>query len=102
LAALRFGSLSLYRLRKLAIREFDTCLPSHAFQRSANLPKRPQNGPEIPAFRALPSVSRLPLYWSGVANLGKSPTVSANIPVLRRLSAETGSIRTATRPWQSV
>jgi len=39
--------------------QFDTCRPSHAFQRSARLPKRPENGPEIPAFRAFALVSRL-------------------------------------------
>jgi hypothetical protein len=44
----------------------------------------------MPAFRALDFVSRLPNQQSQGANRRKSPTTPANIPVLRRLSAETG------------
>ena len=80
--------------------EFDPSQGSHAFQRSAKLPKRQGKGPETPAFRPLASVSGLPLCRRGGGNPGKSPAVSANIPVLRRLSAETGSIRTAARPYR--
>jgi hypothetical protein len=41
------------------------------------------------AFYALGFVSRLPIPQSWSANRRKSPATSANIPVLRRLSAET-------------
>jgi hypothetical protein len=43
----------------------------------------------MPAFRAFDFVSRLPIRRSGGANCRKSPAVSADIPILRRLSAET-------------
>ena len=44
-----------------AIRRFDPSRPSHPFLRSARLPKRRENGPEIPAFCAFDFVSGLPL-----------------------------------------
>ena len=59
------------------------CVASQPFGRSAKLPKRRENGPEIPTFRAAGFVS-----WG--ANCRKSPATSANIPVLQRLSAESG------------
>jgi len=40
-----------------AIRRFDPSRPSHPFMRSARLPKKPENGPEIRAFRSLDFVS---------------------------------------------
>jgi len=59
-------------------------------------------GPEIPAFRVFDFVSRLPISQSWERNCRKSPALSAEIPVLRRLSAETGSITTAARWTQSI
>jgi hypothetical protein len=44
----------------------------------------------MPAFRALDFVSRLPNRQLQGANRRKSPATPANIPVLQRLSAETG------------
>ena len=37
--------------------QFDTCRPSQPFRRSARLPKKRENGPEIPAFRVFDFVS---------------------------------------------
>jgi hypothetical protein len=69
--------------------KFDSLGASHPFPRSARFPKTRQSGPEIPAFRAFGFVSRCSVrrIWAG--NRRKSPALSANIPVLRRLSAET-------------
>jgi hypothetical protein len=44
----------------------------------------------MPAFRAFDFVSTLPNLLLQGANGGKSPATAANIPVLQRLSAETG------------
>jgi len=79
------------------IRRFDPSRPSQPVLRLAGLPKRRENGPQIPAFRAFAFVSGLPLCRGRGGNRRKSPAFSANIPVLGRLSAETGSIRTAAR-----
>jgi hypothetical protein len=76
-------------ISQMGMCKFESSEVSHAFQRSARLSKRPGKGPEIPAFRALALVSGLPLRRSRGGNPGKSPAVSAKIPVLRRLSAET-------------
>jgi hypothetical protein len=78
------------------------CAASHAFRRFHRHPKRPENGPEIRAFRVSYSVSVLLVQRSQGRNLRKSPALSGNIPVLRRLSAETGLITTADRPLHSV
>src|SRR5882757_35548 len=83
------------------MRGFDPSRPSHAVLRSASLPRRRENGPEIPAFRAFVLVSGLPVCRTRGGNRRKSPAVSSNIPVLGRLSAETGWIRTAARSWHS-
>jgi hypothetical protein len=66
---------------QLGMCEFKSSQVSHAFQRSAKLPKESENRPEIPAFRAFALVSGLPFCGD----------------YRRRL----GSIRTAARPWQS-
>jgi hypothetical protein len=44
----------------------------------------------MPVFRAVDLVSRLPNRQLQGANWRKSPATPANIPVLQRLSAETG------------
>ena len=49
------------------------------------------------AFRACDFVSGLSIHRSWGANGRKSPAMSADIPVLRRLSAETGLITTGAR-----
>jgi hypothetical protein len=46
---------------EIAISRFDSFRPSHPFPRSARLPKRRENGPEILAFRSFAFVSGLPL-----------------------------------------
>ena len=66
------------------------CVASQPLRRSARLPRKSENGPEMPAFRALDFVSRLPNRQSQGANRRKSPATPANIPVSQRLSAETG------------
>src|SRR5258708_2008376 len=76
-------------LFQLGMWEFDPSQVSQPLVRSATLSKKRENGPEIRAFRAFDFVSRLPLCRSGGGNCRKSPALSANIPVLRRLSAET-------------
>jgi hypothetical protein len=72
------------------IRRFESSRPSQAFRQLARHPGKREIGPEIPAFRGLVSVSRLPIpqFWG--ATCRKSPATSANIPVLRRFWAETG------------
>jgi hypothetical protein len=75
---------------------------SHPVLRSARLPERSKNRPEIRAFRAFDLVFGLRVCRSRGGNRRKSPALSANIPVLRRLSAETGSITTAARGRQSI
>jgi hypothetical protein len=78
--------------------EFDPSQGSHPFLRLARFPERRANSPEIRAFSAFGFVSgRRPRLTSG-GNCRKSPAASGNIPVLRRLSAETGSITTAAQP----
>jgi hypothetical protein len=59
-------------------------------RRSAGLPKIYAIGPEIPAFRVFDFVSGLRILQPWGANCRMSPVTSANVPVLRRLSAETG------------
>jgi hypothetical protein len=66
------------------------CVASQAFRRSARLPKKREIGPEIPAFRPFDFVSGLPNRLLPGANRRKSPAKPPNIPVLQRLSAETG------------
>jgi hypothetical protein len=56
------------------------------------------HSPEISAFRAFDFVSRLPIPQSRARSSRKSPALTAEIPVLKRLSAETGWITTAARP----
>jgi len=83
----------------LGMSEFDPSQGSQPVLRFSRLPKGRENCPEIRAFRAFGFVSGLlvRLTWGG--NRRKSPASSGNIPVLRRLSAETGSITTAAR-WR--
>jgi len=50
-----------------------------------------------PGFRAFDFVSGLPVRRSSDGIRRKSPVLSPGIPVLRRLSAETGAITTAAR-----
>jgi hypothetical protein len=64
--------------------------PSQGFGRPAKLPRKSENGPEIPAFRPFDFVSGLPNRLSRGANRRKSPATPLNIPVLQKLSAETG------------
>jgi hypothetical protein len=78
-------------------RRFDPSRSSHAFRPSERLSLRRRNGPKIPAFCAFTWVSGLRLCRTRDANRRKSPAVPANIPVLRRLSAEKSSIRTDAR-----
>jgi hypothetical protein len=85
-----------------AIRRFDPSRPSQPFLLSARLPKKSENGPEIPPFRAFDFVSGLPLCGTSAGNRQKSPAFYADIPVLRRLSAETGLITTVARGRQSI
>ena len=85
------------RLVRSGMREFDPSVSSHAFRPSALLPKNGEIGPSIPAFRAFGFVSGLPIRRSRGGNRRKSPPLSANIPVLGRLSTETGLITTAAR-----
>jgi hypothetical protein len=72
------------------MRRFESSRPSQAVRRSAKLPGKGENGPEMPGFRAFDFVSRLPNRQSQGANRRKSPATPANIPILQRLSAETG------------
>jgi hypothetical protein len=81
--------------------KFESSEVSQAFRRLARLAKKSENGPEIPAFRAFNLISGLVVRQSSGANRRKSPAVSADIPVLRRLWAETGLITTAARGRQS-
>jgi hypothetical protein len=64
--------------------------PSQPLWHSARLAKKRENGPETRAFRVFYFVSGLPNRQSQGANRRKSPAKPANIPVLQRLSAETG------------
>jgi hypothetical protein len=73
---------SVQRLVRAGMREFDPFHSSHAFLRSASLPRRRENGPEIPAFCAFVLVSGVPVCRTRGGNRRKSPAVSANIPVL--------------------
>lgn len=82
---------------QLGMSGFDSSQGSQPFRHSAGLPKRRSNGPEFRAFPAFAFVSGPPVCRSQGGNRRKSPAPSANIPVLRRLSAETGSITTAAR-----
>jgi hypothetical protein len=82
------------------MRRFESSRPSQAVPRSGRLPRRRGKGPEIPAFRVFDFVSSLGVRRSRGGNRRKSPAMAADIPVLQRLSAETGSITTAARPPQ--
>jgi len=64
----------------------------------AKFHRKREIGPEMPAFRALDFVSRLPIPQSQDANCRKSPAMSPIIPVLGRLWAETGADRLHCRP----
>ena len=79
------------------MRRFDPSRPSHPVLRLATVCNLRLTGPEIPAFRAFDFVSGLPISQSRERNCRKSPALSAEIPVLQRFSAETGSITTAAR-----
>jgi hypothetical protein len=68
------------------------CLVSQPIRRSACLPRKPENQPEMAAFRAFDFVSRLPNRESPGADRRKSPATRANVPVLQRLSVETGFV----------
>jgi hypothetical protein len=72
------------------MRRFESSRPSQAVVRSAWLPKRLENRPEIRAFRVFDSVSVPSVQRSQDGNRRKSPALCGNIPVLQRLSAETG------------
>jgi hypothetical protein len=74
------------------MREFDPSYSSQPVLRFAIVCNLRLKGPEIPAFRAFDFVSRLPISQSRARNCRKSPALSAEIPVLQRFSAETGSI----------
>jgi hypothetical protein len=63
---------------QLAISKFESSRPSHPFPRSARLPKRRENGPEIRAFCAFAFVSGLPA----------SPTLRSNSPKVSGLVRE--------------
>ena len=76
---------------------FESSKVSQAIVRFPKLPIRPVNRPEIRAFCVSDSVSVLLLQRSQGGNRRKSPALSRNIPVLRRLSAETGLMTTAAR-----
>jgi hypothetical protein len=93
----RAGKSIRFRIRHS---RFESSRPSHPFLRSARLPKRRENGPEIRAFRAFAFVSGPPVCRGEGGNGRKSPAFSANIPVLERLLAETGLITTAARARQ--
>jgi hypothetical protein len=73
------------------MREFDPFYSSQPVLPLAALCNLRLTGPEIRAFRAFDFVSRFPISQSREPNCRKSPALSAEIPVLRRLSAETGS-----------
>jgi hypothetical protein len=79
------------------MRRFESSRPSQAFRRFPRLLKISENRPEIRAFRVFDSVSLLSVQRSLSGNRLKSPALSRNIPVLQRLSAETGLITTAGR-----
>jgi hypothetical protein len=79
------------------MRRFESSRPSQAVRRFPRLPKRSENRPEIRTFRVFDSVSLLSVQRSLSGNRLKSPALSRNIPVLQRLSAETGLITTAGR-----
>jgi len=81
---------------EFVIPRFESSRPSQAFRRFLKLLKKLENRPEIRAFRVSDSVSALLVQRTQSRNLRKSPVLSGNIPVLRRLSAETGLITTAT------
>ena len=53
-------------------------------------------------FRVLDFVYRDAGTRNRDRNRRKSPSLSANIPVLGRISAETGSVATAARPWRPI
>jgi hypothetical protein len=80
--------------------EFVVSNPPRSASQCGVRPSHPRNarmGPKSGPFFAFGFVSRLPLRPTWGGNRRKSPALSANIPVLRRLSPETGSIKTAAR-----
>jgi hypothetical protein len=77
-------------ISELGMCEFESSQISQAVRRLGGLPRKSEKRPQMPAFRAFDFVSGLPnRQWEG-ANRGKSLATPANIPVLRRLLAETG------------
>ena len=64
----------------------------HSCARS-DFPRDARTGRKSGLFRTSAFVSRLPICRGGGRDRQKSPAVSANIPILGRLSAEAGSIR---------
>ena len=68
-------------------RRSNSSRPSQPPQRSAKLPRKRENRPEV-AFRVFDLVSRLPNRQSLGANWRKSLATSANIPVFQRLSSD--------------
>jgi hypothetical protein len=77
------------------------CVASQPFPHLARPTKRRENGPEIRALCVFGFVSGLPARRCSGSNCRKSPATTPNIPVLQRLSAETGAIATTARPWHS-
>ena len=69
------------------MRAFESAHSSQAFRRSARLPGKGENGRKC---RSFDFVSRLPNRQSEGANRRKSLVSPVNIPILQRLSAETG------------
>jgi hypothetical protein len=69
------------------MRRFEPSRPSQPFRRSARLPKKSENGPEMPAFRAFDLVSRLRNRQS----LGRqSAKVSGHTPEYSRFAETVG------------
>jgi hypothetical protein len=79
------------------ISKFESSRPSQPVPVLATVCDLHPTAPEIRAFLAFDFVSRLPISQSRERNGRKSPALSAKIPVLQRLSAETSSIGTAAR-----
>jgi hypothetical protein len=77
-------------IHQLGMCKFESSQVSQPFPRSARRPRKCKIRPEMPAFGAFDLVSKLPNWQSDSSNWRKSPATPANIPVLQRLSAETG------------
>jgi hypothetical protein len=73
-----------------AIRRFDPSRPSQPYQGSGDLLANYEKGPLLAGFSISAQVSELPNWRIRGPFRQKSPATTANIPVLQRLSAETG------------